>query len=273
MIQSAVDVELPGAFGELPARLRAYPGPGGNEVVVNLHGSYGNLEGSSGKYRAFAERVAGCAHVVLCETSRLRAPRGAFEAGSFAEKAAHFEGKTYADELTDARNLVRAVIAGAPTWFDVAPGELRLTLNGNSLGGFLGLQLAHELPCVRRLCAAGVGLREEVTAGNTLVQGMPSNDELAAMLGAFSGELLAAWGSEDDIFSRAQARRYFEAAAAERRHWLEYPGADHAFRAYQGTPTEALYRDYAECLCGLLRGEPRPEEETRTPALLGSAGV
>lgn len=64
--------ELPGTFHSEPVKVEVRAIPGSKRVVVNLHGTYGNMHGNSGKYRKFAENVAGSglASSVVYSTSR-----------------------------------------------------------------------------------------------------------------------------------------------------------------------------------------------------------
>lgn len=119
------------------------------------------MHGSSGKYAELAKDIAGheLASTMLYSSSRDWKRAGELD-DSYDSKIATFQGKTFAEELEDARRVVADGISRARK--RLAEGEeLEVTLNGNSLGGILAFYLAREFPEIKAIVTVGTGLRIE----------------------------------------------------------------------------------------------------------------
>lgn len=277
MTQKAVhtrELSVAGAFGPL-ARARIHRAAQcGTTVVVNFHGSFGHMEGSGGKYRLFAEVLSGQAgvHVALFETSRLP---GDFPEipDPFLKRVAAFRGKTYAQELEDARRLLRTVVDGSLELFGVRGQELGIALCGNSLGGFLCIALAAEFPQVKWIAGAGVGIREmrPSDSHNNLAATLPERASVEALAAGFRGAVLGAHGTLDDVFSREDFARYMGAfSAASARGACVYGGGDHSLSLAHGRPSPEPYTRFARSLLRMLETGLPPSEEVELMACLES---
>jgi len=236
-------------------------------VVVNFHGSFGHLEGSGGKYRLFAEALSGQTgvHVALFETSRTP---GDFPeiADPFLKRVASFRGKTFAQELEDARRLLRTVVNQSKPLFGIAEADLELALCGNSLGAYLCLCLASEFSQVKWIAGAGAGLRDlqPSDSANNLATTLPPRHELEALAACFRGPVLGAHGTLDDVFSRQDFERYMQAfTSASGRGTCVYEGGDHSLSLAHGAPSAEPYARFAQALLRMLETNTPPSESVR----------
>lgn len=99
---------IAGAFRNEPILTEYYEVADSNRLVVNLHGTFGNMHGSTGKYGELAKEVAvhKIANTLIYSSSRDWEKSGQLD-NSYASKIETFRGKTFADELEDARRVVR----------------------------------------------------------------------------------------------------------------------------------------------------------------------
>lgn len=69
--------------------------------------------------------------------------------GSYEARMESFRGKTFEDELADARSVLADMVANSQRDFGISGDELEITLHGNSLGGIIAFYLAAEFPQVK----------------------------------------------------------------------------------------------------------------------------
>lgn len=177
---------MPGAFqGDIV--LEAFPSakPDCRHVVVNLHGTYGNRRGSSGKYARFAESVvsSGLAHVVLYDSSRAWG-RIIENAETYEQKQYPFLGKTFDHEVEDAIRAIRYVQENCMGLF--GSDTIEITLQGNSLGGILAFYAAESLGGIHRIVTVGTGLRK-FPADMPILSTFPPSETVLSKVGAFPG--------------------------------------------------------------------------------------
>jgi hypothetical protein len=84
---------------------------GNSKILVNLHGTFGYRRGGSGKYLELAEAIQSknLASTVLYDSSRDWSQVKGGEM-SYDEKQAPFVGKTFEQELGDARKTLEYII-------------------------------------------------------------------------------------------------------------------------------------------------------------------
>ncbi len=75
--------------------------------------------------------------------------------GSYESRMESFRGKTFEDELADARTVVADLVANSKRDFGVSANELEIALHGNSLGGIIAFYLASEFPQVKAVATVG----------------------------------------------------------------------------------------------------------------------
>ena len=205
-----VKSSIAGAFRNEPILTEYYEVPNSSRLVINIHGTFGNMHGSSGKYAELAKEIAGSelAGTLLYSSSRDWEKSGQLD-DSYASKIEIFKGKTFADELEDAR---RAVRAGIDTAMKTLPAgkKLEVTLHGSSLGGILALYLAREFPEIRAIVSVGTGLRTE-PFDVPILDTIPSEEELREVFASYDGKFLMQYGTLDDTFSEEAFESLFQA--------------------------------------------------------------
>ncbi len=127
---------IEGTYGDGIIQVNTFKIENNPNVTINIHGTFGSMNGGSGKYRNFAETLAtdGASNVVLYESSRKQAEIDPTTTDRYKQKQAKFIGKTFSDELEDARRVLRDTIENSLSLFGVEKTNLAITLNGNSLG-------------------------------------------------------------------------------------------------------------------------------------------
>lgn len=244
---SPVRYELPGSFKNQNVKVERLSVPGSNRVFVNLHGTYGIMHGNSGKYGELARTVAEgkLANAVVYSTSRDWEMTEKSD-GSYEARMESFRGKTFEDELADARAVIADLVANSQRDFGVPAEELEITLHGNSLGGIIAFYLAAEFPQVKAIATVGTGLRLAAT-DVPILSTFPAAEEVRAKLAAFKGKYLMQYGTEDDVFSQeAFQDLYSSVTGAEEKSSLCYVGVDHPFKSVDGEKSSEVFAKVIE---------------------------
>ena len=261
-----------GAFQNEPISIEHYEVPGSNKLVINLHGTFGNMHGSSGKYQDFATDISWneLAHAVLYSSSRDWTKAKKLD-DSYESKIAIFQGKTFTEELEDARRVVSESIRRLKDSLSEG-AKIEVTLNGNSLGGILAFYLAQEFPEIQAIVSVGTGLRTEMWSV-PILSTFPDIDSLKEVLSAYTGKFLMQFGTNDNIFSEKSFEALFQAVWTEQKSYVRYIWVDHSFKSVNGESSEKIYQTATDQLKYLLQtgeliqGELRLDTPSQTKAL------
>ncbi|MFB0964736.1 MAG: hypothetical protein QMC36_03460 [Patescibacteria group bacterium] len=163
--------------------------------------------------------------------------------GSYESRMETFRGKTFEDELADARTVVADLVANSERDFGMPSDELEITLHGNSLGGIIAFYLASEFPQVKAIATVGTGLRLAPT-DVPILNTFPPAEEVREKFAAFKGKFLMQYGTEDDTFSQeAFVDLYAAATGAEEKSSLRYVGVDHPFKSVFGKKDSRVFAE------------------------------
>lgn len=163
--------------------------------------------------------------------------------GSYESRMETFRGKTFEDELADARTVIADLVANCERDFGVTSEELEITLHGNSLGGIIAFYLASEFPQVKAIATVGTGLRLTPT-DIPILNTFPPVEEVRAKLAVFKGKFLMQYGTEDDTFSQeAFVDLYAAVTGAEEKSSLKYVGVDHPFKSVFGKKDSRVFAE------------------------------
>lgn len=244
---SPVRYELPGSFKNQSVQVERLAVLGSHRVFVNLHGTYGIMHGNSGKYGELARRVADekLANAVVYSTSRDWEMSEKSD-GSYEARMESFRGKTFNDELADARTVIADLVTNSQRDFGVPADKLEITLHGNSLGGIIAFYLASEFPQVKAIATVGTGLRLATTDA-PILSTFPAAEEVRAKLAAFKGKYLMQYGTEDDVFGQdAFQDLYSSVTGAEEKSSICYAGVDHPFKSVDGEKAPEVFAKVIE---------------------------
>ena len=227
-----VSHEISGTYGDGIIKVNTFKLPENNRVTVNIHGTFGRMNGGNDKYRLFAESLVEnkASNVVLYESSRKDVEIDPTITDRYKQKQAKFIGKTFSDELEDARRVLRDIVENSESRFGIKKEDLQLTLNGNSLGGILAFYLADEFPEVKNIVSVGTGLRLEIK-DVPILDTFPEPEELRAKLSNYQGKYLMIYGTEDDVFTE---QGFFDlintvGVSDENKSSVRLIGVDHTF--------------------------------------------
>lgn len=163
--------------------------------------------------------------------------------GSYEARMESFRGKTFEDELADARTVIADMVANSERDFGTPSDELEITFHGNSLGGIIAFYLAAEFPQVKAIATVGTGLRLAAT-DVPILNTFPPVDEVRAKLAAFKGKFLMQYGTEDDTFSQeAFSDLYAAVTGVEEKTSLRYVGVDHPFKSVFGKKDSRVFAE------------------------------
>lgn len=206
-----------------------FPVPWNNKVVINIHGTYGSGTWSNNKYLNFSEHLQQdeIANSVMYKSSRVEMEDDA-NLWKYENKQRKFVGKTFSDELEDARRVLVDTMKNSQMRFWVSPEELEITLNGNSLGGIIAFYLASEFPQVKNISTVGTGFRKEKTS-TPILDTFPEADELSEKLKGFSWKFMMHYGSEDNVFTPDSFRELYEGATSAEKSFIHLIWVDHGF--------------------------------------------
>ncbi|MGE4443530.1 MAG: hypothetical protein AB7E37_00880 [Candidatus Altimarinota bacterium] len=248
------DYTLEGVYGDKEIKVSAFPCENNDNIVINIHGTFGSLTGSNDKYLHFAQEIQQnqLAGSILYASSRKNVEVDSTITDRYKQKQAKFIGKTFWDELEDARRVVKWVIENSQKAFGVQRENLTITLNGNSLGGILAFYLANEFPEVKNISTVGTGLRLEIK-DVPILNTFPEASEIIQKLQAFEGSFLMQYGDEDDVFTPEAFESFYKNVGTENKSFLHLLGVDHTFGKVSGETSSTPYKQVFESLKILLK--------------------
>ncbi len=245
---------LEGSFWDKQIDYCVYPVMGSKKVVVNIHGTFWNKSGTNGKYDTFAENLQGNGISAVIYWSSRKSQIDEAITDNYERKKASFEGKTFQDELTDAREALRHTIDNAQELVWVAPDELEITLNGNSLWGIFAFYLAKEFPQVKAISTVWTGLRLE-KADVLILSTLPDADELRDVISYFSGRYTMHQALRDETFSPETYDELYNAVSSEEKNRVQYTGVNHSFRKIWDTDSTKPYEKVLQRVKALVAEE------------------
>lgn len=236
------DYTLEWIYGEKEIKISILPVENNENVVINIHGTFWSLTGSNDKYLNFAQAIQQkqIANSVLFASSRKNVEPDMTITDRYKQKQAKFIGKTFQDELEDARKVVLWVIENAQKIFGIQKENLKITLNGNSLGGILAFYIASELSEVINISTVGTWLRLEIK-DVPILNTFPNPNEITQKLQSFHGKFLMQYGSEDDVFTPEAFADLYQKVATSQKSFVHLLGVDHTFGKVSGNTSPKAY--------------------------------
>ncbi|MBW7954515.1 hypothetical protein H3C61_01755 [Candidatus Gracilibacteria bacterium] len=248
------DYTLEGVYGDKEIKISAFPSENNDNIVINIHGTFGSLTGSNDKYLHFAQEIQQnqLAGSVLYASSRKNVELDSTITDRYKQKQARFLGKTFHDELEDARRVVMWVIENVSKNFGIQREKLKITLNGNSLGGILAFYLASEFPEIKNISTVGTGLRLEIK-DVPILNTFPDASEIIQKLQGFRGKFLMQYGDKDDVFTPEAFESFYKNVGTQEKSFLHMLGVDHTFGKVSGETSSTPYKQVFESLKTLLK--------------------
>lgn len=119
---------LPGSFGDSHIDTNLLVQRSCDTLLVNIHGTFGNMNGTQGKYRRFAENIHAAGYsCALYSSSRIQNPQ-LLSTDPYVIKQAHFSGKRFDEEVEDARRVLQYVLSKLSEETGIAPADLKVQL-------------------------------------------------------------------------------------------------------------------------------------------------
>lgn len=236
------DYTLEWIYGEKEIKVSAFPTENNGNVVINIHGTFGSLTGSNDKYLHFAQALQEkqTSSSVLYASSRKNVEPDMTITDRYKQKQAKFIGKTFQDELEDARRVVSWVIQNSQKVFGVKAEDLCITINGNSLGGILAFYLASEFSEVKNISTVGTWLRLEIK-DVPILNTFPDAQEITEKLETFRWKFLMQYGNEDDVFTPEAFADLYAKVKSPEKSFIQMLGVDHTFWKVSGETSSKAY--------------------------------
>lgn len=245
-------LQLNGSYHQKPIDVYVYsPEQHANVVTIIIKGLYGVFD----PHHACGVNVlgdmlieSGTSHVVFYNSSRdfpLTAD------SNFESRKAAFADKTFEEELSDLRTVIKYVIDNSLGTFGINPSELVLYLHGTSVGGAVALMASAEFPQIKKLslCAP------PASKGNSkkpIVSSIPESERLFSAARQFTGDMFLLYGDQDTIVPRESSFAILNHAVKARATSLIVPKADHDFRKLEGVETPDAHRAFATAIFDFL---------------------
>lgn len=248
------DYTLEWVYWDKEIKLSAFPCENNDNIVINIHGTFWSLTWSNDKYLNFAQEIwqDQCAWSVLYASSRKDLEIDTTTTDRYKQKQAKFIWKTFDDELEDARKVVVWVIENSLKVFWIQRENLKITLNGNSLGGILAFYLASEFPEIKNISTVWTWLRLEIK-DVPILDTFPDASEIIQKLQAFKWKFLMHYGDEDDVFTPEAFESFYKNVGSEEKSFLHMLWVDHTFWKVSWETSSNPYKQVFESLKTLLQ--------------------
>lgn len=207
-------------------------------VLVNIHGVYGQSGDVGSKSRKLAELVSkmGLSHVVLINSSR---NWKVFEDGNWNKMKEAFAGKTFEQELQDVKDVLNLLLDQSGSLFNVSENKLKFLLLGNSLGGTVATCLSEYFDHTPKIIVAGSGTR-------TVFESKITEDNILKSASKFKGKFLLLQGSKDETVPLKAGDALLTGYKKASTKKIVIEGANHNFSKINGknkTLANKLYID------------------------------
>ncbi|RKW24464.1 hypothetical protein D8B46_01395 [Candidatus Gracilibacteria bacterium] len=242
-----IEFNLKGSFGEKEIKGVFYLVPGNKKVVVNIHGLYGSGKGTDDKYIKFAEKFQdkGVSSSLFYSSSRLNVENDD-SLGKFENKQKKFFGKTFENELDDAKIVLTYILKNSVDFLGIKQEDLEITLNGNSLGGMISFYLAEEFSQVKNISTVGTGAWLDL-GQIPIIDTLPQTEIFLEKVSDFEGNFLMNEAGLDDIFTKEAYNKLFEASLKANKSRILFDGVDHSFKLLNGEksvlPYEKIFKN------------------------------
>ena len=223
------DLTLNWTFWERIISCSLYPVQWNTKVVVNIHGTYWNKDGTNGKYESFAEELQQNGISAVTYSSSRTSNTSSDIVDPYEKKKSQFIWKTFQDELEDARRVVQWVIQSAKEQLWVEPEHLEITLNGNSLGWILAFYLANEFTQVKAISSVWTWIRLEKT-DVPILSSLPDAEEVKTFASRFTWRYIMHQAWADSVFSDESYKSLYAAVWSDQKAHIFYDSVWHSFR-------------------------------------------
>ncbi|MDQ7008672.1 MAG: hypothetical protein Q9M94_00070 [Candidatus Gracilibacteria bacterium] len=229
-----------------------------NNVVINIHGAFGEI---NEKYKKFGNNLLenNNSNIVLYSSTRLDNIFENLELSEFEKKQKLFEGKILQDEIEDGKIVVNYILENSEKLFGIKIEDLILTINGNSLGGIIALELANIFSEIKNINIVGTGANLDIK-GTSLLNSYPDLISLAQLLEKFKGNILLNYATQDIVFTEKSFYLFYDLLKNANKSKIKFIGVDHSFKKINGEKSEIpynyIYKNIVELLNGnLISGE------------------
>lgn len=215
-----------------------------SNVLVNIHGLYG-LSGDKGsKSKKLANTITqkGLAHVVLFNSSR---DWSVFEDGNWEKMKTSYSGKTFEQELQDAKDVISVLLDQSEYLFGVKRDKPGLYIVGNSLGGTISSCLDDYFVYISKVVLAGSGTR-------TVFESNLSEKQILNKAGKFKGKVMLLQGSKDDVVPLEAGDKLLAGYKNAKKTKKVIDGANHNFSKINGKNKQLAYKSYIDAVIEFL---------------------
>lgn len=242
--------EIEGSFGNKKIPVHIFKASNSSNILINIHGTYGDMYSGSQKYLRFAKAISesSVANVILYQSSRYSSSNKKL---SYEEKQSLFKGKTFQDEMDDLLYVIKHITTNKNSLFD--NDVTGLHLNGNSLGGILAF-LASTYYNVSSINTVGTGVRL-VPKDIPILSTYPDLELIKSVLSKFSGRFLMNYGTHDNVFDQGSFDYLYSHVTNAEKRFIKYVGVDHTFKLLYNEFSLAPYNNITENCKKLINGE------------------
>lgn len=248
------DYTLEWIYWDKEIKISAFPCENNDNIVINIHGTFGSLTWSNDKYLHFAQEIQQnqLAGSVLYASSRKNMELDGTITDRYKQKQAKFIWKTFMDELEDARRVIKWVIENSSNNFGVQRENLKITLNWNSLGGILAFYLASDFSEVKNISTVWTWLRLEIK-DVPILNTFPDASEIIEKLQAFRWNFLMQYWDEDDVFTQEAFESFYKNVGTENKSFLHMLWVDHTFWKVSWETSSTPYKQVFQSLKSLIQ--------------------
>lgn len=264
-----IPLSLKGSFWDKEIAYSAFPVMGNKKVVINIHWTFWNQHGTNGKYHNFATQLQTSGISAVTYGSSRKSEIDDSIVDSYERKKAHFEGKTFEDELSDARAALQHTIENSMELLWVPSEELEITLNGNSLWGILAFYLAQDFPQITDISSVWTGLRLEAS-DVPILSSLPNPESIREVASKFTGNYSMHQAGSDSVFSPKAYDELYQAVTWEKNR-TQYTGVNHSFRSVSGIQSEKPYEKVRERLAALVEWQELSDRTVDLESEVGQA--
>lgn len=228
-----------------------YPAQRSKKVVINIHGTYGDKNGTNDKYEILAKQLQAASINSVIYASSRNSQIDTNISDSYEKKKSYFNWKTFKDELEDARRVIKQTLTIIHEELWVNNNQLEIIINGNSLWGIIAFYLASEFPQIKAISTVWTGIPSD-KFDIPVLDTLPESTEIQEVISKFKGRCTMHQALADDVFSYDSYQDFYKSLTTSDKNIVSYADVGHSFRTVDGIASTQPYEKVLERLIELI---------------------
>jgi hypothetical protein len=200
-----------------------------NNIIINIHWAFWKI---NNKYRVFWEKLLknNNSNVILYSSTRLSEDNYKNNRlTEFEKKQKLFEWKLLKDEIEDWKVVINYILQNSKKLFWIKKENIIFTMNWNSLGWIIALELASIFKEIKNINIVWIGSSLDIK-WTTLLDSYPDLISLSNLLKLFKWNILLNYSTQDIVFTEKSFNLFYDLLKNSNKSKIKFIWVDHSFK-------------------------------------------